>query len=74
MPSTGVVEIFTLMALEKPQTLPEKPKTVILNTGIFWKPGASPVIATLRYYNDSGITFDTKGELFHVLAKVCNFH
>ncbi|KAH9971794.1 hypothetical protein BGW80DRAFT_1253080 [Lactifluus volemus] len=63
MPSTGVVEILALMALEKPQTLPGKPKTVILDAGIFWKPGASPIIATLRYYNESG-------GLFHVLAKV----
>jgi hypothetical protein len=71
MPSTGVVEILALMALEKPQTLPGKPKTVILDAGIFWKPGASPIIATLRYYNKSGMIFDSKGGLFHVLAKVC---
>jgi hypothetical protein len=30
MPGAGVVEIFALIALEKPRTLPGKPKTVRL--------------------------------------------
>ena len=67
----GVVEIYALMLLKNPQTMPSKPKTVIIDASIFWGCSKIPITATLHYYNEFDTMFNSKG-LFHVLAKVCS--
>jgi hypothetical protein len=68
----GVVEILAVMSLEKPRSLPGKPKTVVLDAGIFWKPPMLPILASLRYYNAGDENFQQCGSLFYVLARVCH--
>ena len=67
----GVVEIYALMLLKNPWTMPSKLKMVIVDAGIFWGCGKIPITATLHYYNEFDTVFSSKG-LFQVLAKVCS--
>lgn len=64
-------EISALMSLESPRSIQGKSQTILLDAGIYYSKHADPLVAALRFYNDTDVRFDADGGLFYVVAKVC---
>ncbi|EIM86371.1 uncharacterized protein STEHIDRAFT_139306 [Stereum hirsutum FP-91666 SS1] len=70
-PPAACAHLTGIMSLEEPRSLPNKPRTVLLNAGIYVGPGNDDFcVGLLRYYNDQNINFKKDGDLYFVTAKV----